>query len=96
MINHFINLDSNNPDQAILPFIIIGAILLGGTVLICAIEAVRNYLRTKAMNAVKAVIRSKTAKTVNVGIFDNFNRLSSVQTIECDTFNVSIGEAIYA
>ena len=66
MINHFINLDSNNPDQAILPFIIIGAILFGGAILISAKVAIRDYLMKKALRA-SVLEKKKNAK--NVGIF---------------------------
>lgn len=96
MTDRFIDLNTSNPDYAILPFIIIGAILLGGSALLCAIEAVREFLKKRNHDAIKAIIRSKTAKTVNVGIFNHYNTLTSVETIECDTSNVFIGEVIYA
>ena len=109
MINRIINLDSYNPDHAILPFIIIGAILFGGAILISAKVAIRDYLMKKALRAsvlekkknaknvgIFAKIFEKKKNAVKVGIFDNFNRLTSVETIECDTSDVSVGEVIYA
>lgn len=75
-------------DQAILPFILLGAAIFGGTVaIICALEAITSYLKKykakKQLQAIKAQVISLKKNSVCVGIFEN-NKIVEYTNIPCD------------